>query len=234
MPLGFKWRFGGYTYYCEINLRKMKKLRLLLALAFFGFYANAQTDTLTLIANSGCECVTKKDVSGSPTNIKMTLGLCLIEGAQPYSGFLKRKHDLDLVNMGNEEGRKMGQLIGLRMASICPEFFQQLSQSGALDEVDEAEKNMGAVYGTVTKIGQSPIVVFEVKDSDGKVWQLLWLDEFDGSSKYLYNYGKLKGEKVSFGYKTMQVFDARINEYITKYIITSINNIPPPPPEDID
>lgn len=209
----------------------MKKILSLLALVLVFTNVYAQKDTLTIIAEDCCECVNTKDVSGSATNVKMKLGLCLLEVAKPYSNFLKEEHNIDIENMNATVGRKMGELVGMRMAGICPEFFQKLSDTGVLDEEEDDNENSqdGVVYGTVIKVENTPFVQFKVKDSDGKVWQLFWLDEFEGSSKYLYNYEDLKDQKVTIEYRIMMTFDSRINEYIPKYIITGINNVPPPP-----
>ncbi len=205
----------------------MKKLLLLLTLGITTSPAFSQADTLDLISQVACDCVSKKDLTGSPTSLKMSLGLCMMEAVKPYEKYLKREHDLDLSIMGEEEGRKMGQLLGVRMATTCPDFFTRISESGILNE---KETTSNVITGKVTKIETSPFVIFHVKDNDGKVWQLLWLDEFEGSSKYLYNFEKLKGETMFITIRTEQFFDARVKEYIPKHVITAMNDMPPPPP----
>lgn len=206
----------------------MKKLLLLLAVGFASSPAFSQTDTLDLISQVACDCVSKKDMSTSSNSLKMSLGLCMMEAVKPYEKYLKREHDLDLSVMGNEEGRRMGQLLGVRMATTCPDFFTKLSESGMLDE--KASSGSNSVIGKVVKIETAPFVIFHVKDENGKVWQLLWLDEFEGSSKYLYNFDKLKGETMFITIRTEQFFDARVKEYIPKHIITAMSDVPPPPP----
>lgn len=221
--------FGGlFLLLWTQKIRKMKKIVLLLTLALATNGLMAQTDTLDIISQAACDCVSKKDMSTSSNSLKMSLGLCMMEAVKPYEKYLKREHDLDLSVMGNEEGRRMGQLLGVRMATTCPDFFTKLSESGMLDEKKSSGSN--SVIGKVVKIETAPFVIFHVKDENGKVWQLIWLDEFEGSAKYQNSFEKLKGETILFTVRTEQFFDARVNEYIDKQIITSLDQVPPPPP----
>lgn len=95
-------------------------------------------ELLNKIADSSCECIEGKDLS---SNFEMTLGLCILQSSSPLSDEIKEVLGIDLSDMGNLE--KLGEEVGMTLATRCPSFMNTLlEQMGdeAEEEVEEIEE----------------------------------------------------------------------------------------------
>ncbi|MBA4053558.1 MAG: hypothetical protein C0490_02495, partial [Marivirga sp.] len=71
------------------------------------------------IVVQSCECLGKvsEDLEGQQYNVE--LGLCMIEASMPYKKQLRKDYDINLDQIENE-GEKLGRIIGLKMVAVCP------------------------------------------------------------------------------------------------------------------
>src|SRR5690606_33109504 len=103
----------------------------------------------------------------------MLLGVCVIEAAAPYTKQLKKDFGLDLGNL-DKYGDKLGELIGVRMVSICPDVIIKYSQKAEALEEEEAKEEAEEISGVVTKIEDNQFVTFWVKERSGKESRFYW------------------------------------------------------------
>ena len=181
-------------------------------LAFTGF----TQDVLNDITNIACECIDGMELRSDQQSRNMQLGLCIIESAEPYKDQLYKEYGIDFNYIDGDSGRKLGELIGVRMATLCPNTLMRVSQS-------EEQANSGFVVGNIEELKTEQFNILVVTDEDGKKYNFLWLYEFDKSFELLEDTGSLKGAYVEIGYEQAELFDPRINEYRTFLIIREIN-----------
>ncbi|MDN5201796.1 hypothetical protein QQ008_10495 [Fulvivirgaceae bacterium BMA10] len=195
-------------------------MRNLLLIAFFlvGSAASAQ-DVIEKIAKGACDCLDEVDDSADINKMQMELGLCIIKIAQPYEKELKEQHNFDFSAIDGPTGERLGQMVGIKMATLCPDVLMKLSSAYAEDESNEEEQY---VYGKIKSIEDKQFVTFHLEDSDGKMVKLLWLDFFPNSNKIASKYETLLNKDVDIYYKEQELFDPRIKEYIKFKVITDI------------
>jgi len=185
---------------------------LILFMAFtYSISFGQSEDYLDIIATKTCECVELKKSSEAEEQLspKMQVGVCLFESAKDYKKQLAKQYNLNLDDLAGD-AEKLGELIGNRMAFICPNTLLKFS----MDMEDEKEELM-IFYsnGEITDIKEDLFVVFNVKNEEGKNEKFYWLtfltSEFDVQSSF----EELKGKKVKIQYFEEELFDPRIREY---------------------
>lgn len=198
----------------------MKQLLLAFSL-FISQSLFAQEDPVPEIAEKTCDCIEEKEIDSQTDNWEMKFGLCLIEQAMPYSKEIKAQYGIDLDRMDASVGEALGQLVGVRMASRCPQVFENFDSA----DFDEDEREEGYVRGKVLEVSTDRLVTIHLKGEDGKIYKLLWADSFEGDNELIFNYREMIGEMAYFEFKIEEYFDARIDEYIPFRIITSYNPV---------
>lgn len=199
----------------------MKHRILTLILLTVSTFAFSQ-DYMDKIALESCECINKVDNSIETDRMTMELGLCMINAATPYKKQLKKDYKIDL-NKIDEHGEELGQIIGLRMASVCPETLLRMADID--EETDVDENNAVNFEGQVTSIDDSKFIVFSVKDELGKISKFYWFTFIESNIELSNKYKTLKDKDIQITYNVQDFFDARINEYRSFNIIKSLNVI---------
>jgi hypothetical protein len=174
-------------------------------------------DYMTTIAEKSCQCLDKIQSSENKNEFTMQLGLCMLEAATPYQKEIERDHNINFENI-DKEGEKLGRIIGMKMATVCPNTLVKISQ-----QADDEDKNKEVTSeGTVMKIDSDLFVVFSIKDDAGKVNKYYWLSFVESETDLINSYLSLVKKKVSFGYTTQEFFDPRIKEYRQVFVLTEI------------
>jgi hypothetical protein len=200
-----------------------KPLFLFLALCFTLSNAMAQEgeeDYLDKIANKTCECIEKKSVEKKTLNT-MELGTCLLISARDYKDQLKKDHGLDMNTLTSEEGERLGELIGLRMAFVCPSTLALMSDITD-DEDDETNLRTMTSTGKITKVEEGSFIVFQLKNEQGKSEKFYWLTFVSSDYDLQNEYKNLKGKKVTVDYIEQELFDPRLNEYRKLNVLTDL------------
>lgn len=176
-------------------------------------------DYMSRIAEQSCECVSEVEDTKNQEKFNLALGLCIIEASTPFKNELKRDYKIDLDKI-NQDGTKLGELIGLKMAGICPDEILRVAENSNVDEYDESASY---ISGIITKIDNEQFVVFSIKDDAGKTTKFYWLwyieSEMDLPTEYL----TLIGKEVELYYYENDIYDPRIDEYKTFFIIEEMN-----------
>src|SRR5688572_19861396 len=104
-------------------------MRQLLVISFLTLLFNKtlSQDYMDVIAKKSCECLGEISDTLRTDQYNMELGICMIEAAMPYKKQIKKNHDIDLDKI-DTEGEKLGRIIGLKMASVCPNALVKITQ----------------------------------------------------------------------------------------------------------
>ena len=178
------------------------------------FYSFAQIDYLEKIAIASCSCADSlsPDLKISDRNIR--LGLCMINACEPYGEELLRDHQIDLKRI-DSQGEELGVLVGIKMASICPDKLIELAGEDEVNIDSESSDEYRTIEGegVVFSILEEPFVCFTIKDEEGRKQKYYWLTYVDSEMNIENAFNSLKGRKVYFEYVIDEIFDPRIREY---------------------
>jgi len=149
--------------------------------------------------------------------------MCIIEAAIPYKKQLLKDHDIDMDQI-DVYGEKLGMLIGVKLASVCPNTLlrvTKLSNAGNAEEPEEID-DIQIVNGRVTKIEDEQFVIFSVKDETNRVSKYYWLSGIESDFDITSDYMELLNKDVIITYESIELFDPRIQVYRQFKIISEI------------
>ena len=172
------------------------------------------------IANKTCECIDNVSDTVSTDMFNMEIGLCMMDAASPYKKQLKKEYDIDFDKIDAEQGEELGRVIGLKMASVCPEGLMKMVNRVEQEELVEISGNV--VTGQVTAVSDDKFVEFSVRDELGKVSKYYWLTFIESDIEMSTEYKTLKDKSVQVHFIEKEFFDARIGEYRTFNIIEKL------------
>lgn len=182
---------------------------VLLSLNFMG------QDILDSIAQKTCTCIDETDFSKGQ-DVTSQLGLCMIEIAIPYQKELKKQYKIDIAKMNSRNGKKLGELVGMRMAVTCPEKVLSIATGEdytSPEPVVEPQQAFTKVSGVFNEMVKDQFVSIQVTDKDGRKYTFLWLDAFDNSYDLLKDTEQMKGKTVEVEYEELELFDHKISDY---------------------
>ncbi|PIB36020.1 hypothetical protein BFP72_11750 [Reichenbachiella sp. 5M10] len=192
---------------------------LLFLFVFSNAYSQKYMDKLLV---ESCECVDKIDIDLELQQYNLQLGLCMLEAAQPYQKQLLKDYEIDIAHIDtNGQGEKLGRMIGVKMASVCPNTL--LALSNKMNPQPSPEPSIQVATATVSQIDHDPFVVFTLKDSYDKEVKYYWLSPVESDLELIQNYPALLDKKVSIRYETQELFDPKIEVYRDFNVIQEIN-----------
>lgn len=201
----------------------MKKIiTIICSLLVFNTYSQ---DYMEKIANQTCECLHNISDTTNKEKMYLELGLCMIKVSEPYKKQLKKDHNINFDNINNE-GEALGKLIGMKMATVCPDALIKLSKM----DTQEASEDIKTIesyisIGKITKIDKEAFVVFSVFDNSGKSLKFYWLTEVESNIDLANNYRTLLETDVKITYIIQEYFDPKIGEYRNFNIIEKIDKV---------
>jgi len=188
----------------------MNKL-IVLILCILSVRAYSQ-DYMDIVAKKTCKCMDSIADTLDTQTMYLQVGVCMFSAAGPYKKQIKK--DYGITFDGSEgEGEKLGSIVGVKMASICPEKLIAMSNKAQSKKMPETTRGTYSVNGEITNVSKDFFVVFSVKDSDGNTAKYIWLNNIEGDLDLVNNYEKLNGQKVDISYNRVNFFDPRIGEY---------------------
>lgn len=211
----------------------MKKITIALVL-LIGLNLNAQKKTkeevIDLMAEDTCECLTKKKIktSDSMEEKQMALGLCLIQSYNDHKS--KSKY---FSKQKNTDFEKIGEEVGLVMASKCGgEFLSIFSSDELVELIDEEDEDSSdnsswndsdlTIEVELISMNNDAISYIKTKDDFDKNHIFLITKEFEG-------YELLKksnfGQSFTITFKEVEFFDLSEKQYITKKVITKLETL---------
>src|SRR5690606_37974154 len=133
-------------------------------------------DYMDQIIDKACSCIDDDLIKISDVQQRnLKIGLCWIDAAIPYKKQIKTDYNINLDNINRVNSKKLGEVIGTKMVSVCPDKLMKITQEQLPTDTEISIET--AFRGSVTKIENELFVVFSVKDElTGKVYKLLWLN----------------------------------------------------------
>ncbi len=173
------------------------------------------------IASKSCECIDNIPEDKSIQEAQMELGLCMLDASSPYKKQLKKDHGIDFSKI-DTQGEKLGRIIGMKMAGICPTAVMRLVGNSQEKEEVETATSTNTFVGEVSSIEDSKFVVFTVKNELGKQTKFYWLTFIESNVELISDYKTLTGKSVNVTYIQQEFFDSRIGEYRVFNIIQNL------------
>ena len=173
-------------------------------------------DFLDSVAKRTCTCLDNVPAANlSPDDSKAQMGVCIIGSTTPQEREqFKKDFALDF-NQLDKNGTRIGEIIGGRVLTTCPASIQRVMS------IDN-KNAVSTVTGVITKIEQDFPVVFSLKDNQGKVIKLYWVDPVESEQDLPNSYSNLIGKTVEVKYKNKDMFDPKIGEYRQFKVISKI------------
>ena len=204
----------------------MAPLHILLSALFLtiGLSGHAQ-DVIDAIAVESCSCIKELDQSSlTGEALQMQLGLCMMRSAAPYEKELRKKYKVDMARLDHATGEKLGELVGVRLVMVCPEFVEMLPALTGEEVEDPAtastESAAGQVTGVVTGLRDRQFSTVLVKDINGRTVELLRLDHFAGAD--LLNGATATGVKATFSYVVRELYDPVAGTYRAHNVLVGL------------
>jgi hypothetical protein len=157
-----------------------------------------------------CECLSAMPEDMDPEKYNFELGICMINAAIPYKKQLLKDHKIDMNKM-DLYGAELGKLIGVKMASVCPQALMKLVEKTNENKSDN--KSDLTIQGQVTAISDDKFVEFTIRDESGKTSKYLWLTVIESTADLSAEYKSLINQFVQLSIISQEIFDPRIGEY---------------------
>lgn len=204
------------------------KVKIFIALLIIVPGIGFSQDYMDDIALKACDCLSTVSDTLNTERFHMEIGLCMINAANPYIKELKKDYKIDLSKINPTQGEELGRIIGLRMASVCPDAMMKMV--GKLNNNSNKNNNSNSVsensvQGKITAIVDDKFVEFSIKDEQGKISKYYWLTFIESNSDLSANYKTLTDKFVKVTFISQEFFDARIGEYRAFNIIKKLELI---------
>ena len=200
------------------NHRNMRRILVISFLVFTVGKAFSQ-DYMDIITKKSCDCIDQVSDTLKSEQFNMSLGICMIEASMPYKKQIKKDYDINLDKI-ETEGAKLGRILGVKMASVCPATLLKMTQKVKGKTVPPKVEQTSE--GIVTKIENDFFVVLSLKDDLGKITKYYWLTFIDSEVDLASSYSTLMGKSISIDYESQEFFDPKLQEYRQFLIIKKI------------
>ncbi len=184
---------------------------------------NAAKDSIIhLMSGDICEQFKAKGFADKKiTDFETELGLMMMPVFNKYDAELKKINpEFDFSN-----AKMLGSLseeVGVKLALECPEFLKFISANPSL--LGDNSKNRTeqlSLKGVLEKIIPGDFTYLLVKNADGKIEKIWWMEYFEGSNNLLS--GKIKINKpISVHYVEREIYNARLKDYVKIKVATSV------------
>lgn len=193
--------------------------------ALIGLFAGLLTpataqDIKDKLAAEACDCIGEKDTDGMSTeDLQMQLSMCLMEAVGNNQAAFQEEYGT--LNPSDQETmQQLGQDIGMRMVTKCPQYMMKLANQQA-PPASAAPEQKNVLSGTVKAVGGDEVGIVTVVEDNGRSHKLLWLDFFPGSDR-LQNASEAIGKKVMVEFQEMEIYSPKAQEYFKRKKIVGI------------
>ncbi len=188
----------------------MKKL--FIAGFIFIFHSSFSQAYLDKIVQESCNCVSKVSETLDNEQYTQELGICMIVAAEPYRKQLKKDHNIDFDKI-DVDGEKLGKLIGIKMAAVCPDLILAVAKKSGKAMVSRRLRESKSFEGIITKIETEFFVVLHIKDESGKTNKFYWLTYVESGVEVADGFDSMLGTSVALTYRSEEFYDPKIKEY---------------------
>jgi hypothetical protein len=195
---------------------------VLSVLCFFALAVQAQDeDYLDEITRQSCECLDGISEDIDLEMYYMELGFCVIEASTPYQKELERDYGIDFDKI-DTQGEQLGEIVGVRMTTICPKTLQKLIQKANAEDNGEPEPTTMSYEGKVTSVDRGDFLTLDVKNEAGKTTRFYWLTFVEADDDWLSDYRKLEGKSVQIAYRMEEFYDPKLEMYRMFYVLEAL------------
>ena len=167
---------------------------------------------LDKIVQESCNCVSKVSETLDNEQYTQELGICMIVAAEPYRKQLKKDHSIDFDKI-DVDGEKLGKLIGIKMAAVCPDLILAVAKKSGKGNGESASTESKSFEGIITKIENEFFVVLHIKDEYGKTNKFYWLTYVESGVEVADGFDSMLGTSVALTYRSEEFYDPKIKEY---------------------
>ena len=202
----------------------------------FSFAQDRKKDEVVQkVTKNTCECVSKGEIKKD--NVKIGLGICLIEAMNAHKSELLKAYKSEKINKDLIE--KVGEDVGEEMMDVCPEvlelimsdekFVQEIisdyskkesKSSINLTDVELVEEDTN-ITGVFSETKIESYLYITVKEDSGRINNFVLLNNFDNSFLITDNV-LLQNDKVKVYYYITELYDFKLNKFLTFKIITNL------------
>ena len=205
-----------------MNLKTIYILFLALFISAISYAQKDKDKAYDRMAKFVCECVEVKGddlKDATQAQFELAFGICLLKAFNEDSAYYKGKGIQ--INTNGDAMEALGEEIGMKMASYCPELILSMAAFYEDDEdyTEEADEIMSMV-GTIEKIEDGTFHTLIIKGDDGRTYKMLWLTYVNNHDMLLEAVTNKKPH--TFTYYETEMYDNRINEYRNMLIVDSV------------
>jgi len=200
----------------------MHRMRHFFALAFIlsSMLLSAQ-DVLDNISRGTCDCLLELDRNEYKGEaLQMQLGLCMMKASAPYEKELRKQYKVDLSQLDAGAGEKLGELVGMRLVGVCPEFLQIVADMESEPAAAVVEQVTATVNGVVTGLRDRQFSTILVKDVSGRTVELLRLEHFQNAD--LLAGASATDVKGIFTYTVKELYDPVAGTYRSHNVLVGL------------
>ncbi len=186
----------------------MNRLLLFICSIFFGVIGHTQ-EMLDTITQETCDCISGKNLANlNAENLNLVLGTCMIESLGRHESAMKELN----INLHDADGmRQLGEKVGLRMATICPDILLKIAELSQPQPTTDNE-----LLGTIVRTGGEEFGFVIVRDEQGREHKLLWLRYFKNSEQLIQNPQQVIGKRVRIHYEAIECYTPKEREYFER------------------
>jgi len=208
----------------------MKRLLIFLTAIIVNF-SYAQEAALNKVAEKVCDYLKSDEYKALEKNQKtVKMGLKMLE---LYGSYRDEFNEDAILNFDEKSGRELGEKIGIRMASICPNELMEMAAGYVADESEdeneeetESDKDLntedvyiGTIEGKVNEIENEPVSYILVKDNFGNIHNVLITEKVDNIEMINKSITK---KNVIVNFTNQKFYDIDQKNYVYKKVLTSI------------
>lgn len=177
------------------------------------------------MANLTCQCMEDEGIDNKTTDqITDIMTNCLTQNL--IENIAQFQQELDVEITDQEAMREIGEKIGSRMATVCPNTIMALA--GFSDEtIEENSEEENTFTGTIDNVkADDGLTLLFITTSSGLTEPFVWLASFEGDDALIALRENLKGTSVTVKYEELDIFNGKQGIYVTSKVITGavVNN----------
>lgn len=178
---------------------------------------------LEMLAKKTCECVEARKLSDSLSaeNFQTEMGLCIFK---EYSSNVALGEKVYGKIVGNDSlAEKLGEEVGLKMISECPDTFKKLVNAYLVTKTEETPQPVfnPSLLGKVNEIKKGDFIVLSLTDSSKRIHNFIFLMPFEGADLLINNTLK-KNDEVEVKYFEEEFYDPKLKDYKYYKILQSL------------
>jgi len=174
------------------------------------------TPALDKVTKLTCECFTKqKDKIKNQADAEKVIGICLFQSGQDKIAALQK--ELRIKTLNEAGGRKIGEAVGIKLATNCPEFVSKMIAATSITTEDKTKltaTEKSNYIGEIVQVETNGYTFIHIKNEAGRVSKFLWLEYFKGSDAYKQNPQTLVGKNVEIQWQLIEIYDGKLNDYM--------------------